>query len=231
MGIGKRHAYGMGSLVVLLVLLAQARPSLANLIITIQENAGPVVPFTFLGPPTVGTSGVAITTTPHYDINVIFGLELQSGSTFSELVSSDILITKLGNSSDVLHVTVTGTDFTAPISPPDVSILSSVSATATYGGARPGNSLTFQSTVGPAALGFQNPDITSTGSSSDNQTVILSTVVAPFSIVQTLDFVMTNDGDQIRFGGNTILNQVPEPTTAIPGLLSVALLPRRRRVV
>lgn len=229
MEIGKRHALGMGSTVVAWVLLIHAHPASANLIITVQENAGPVVPFLFVGPPTAGTSGIASTTTPHYDINVLFGLEQQLDPTFSKLVSADVLITKLGDSSDVLHVTVTGTDFTSPVTPPDVSVLSSVSATATYAGLRPGNSLTFQSTVGGTALGLQNPPITSTGSSSDNKTVLLHTLLAPFSIVQSLDFVLTNNGDQIRFGGNTILTQVPEPATGLLGLLSLALVIGRRR--
>lgn len=230
METGKRHALGMVCIAVLLVFSAHTPLASANLIITVQENAGPVVPFVFVGSPITGTSGIASTITAHYDIDVLFGLEQQSPPIFSELVSANVLITKLGDSGDVLHVTITGTDFTSPVTPPDVSAISSVSTTATYTGPRPGNNLTFQSTVGGTALGLQNPPISAPGSSADNKTVLLHSLSAPYSIVQSFDFVLTNNGDQIHFGANTVLNQVPEPMTGALCLLSLVLMTGRRRI-
>lgn len=215
----------------LAAIAAFATSAKADVILTIQENAGAVNTTTVIGSPLgAGTNATTSFSTAHYSVSILNGLE-QQGADLTKLLSSTILITKSGTSADILHITITGTGYTSPTAPPNVNVLSSVSDTATYGGARPGNTLSFQSTVGGTALGAQTPSITSTGSNSDTKNTILTTLSSPFSIVQSLDLVLSTNGDQLSFGGNTTLTQVPSPASMVLGLIGMAPLALRRRKV
>jgi hypothetical protein len=227
----KKHLVTTLCVSALAAVVAFATVARADVTLTVQQNAGPVQTTTVIGSPLgAGTSASNSFVTGSYTINVLNGLEQQSAS-LTELLSSTILITKIGTNADVLHLTITGTGFTAPTAPPPVNVLSTVSDTATYGGSRPTNTLAFQSTVGGTALGFQATNITATSSDSNNKNTILNVLASPFSIMQSLDIFLSTDGDKLSFGGNTILTQVPTPASAFLGLIGMAPLALRRRKI
>ena len=226
MSKGRHRASNRRLFALSMACLIQTQLVSASVTLTVQENTDSINSMTGVGSP-LG-AGINLShsfLTAHYVVSTLFGFEQQSVDQ-TQLLSSTILISKSSNSNDVLHITVTGTGFTSPLS---ANVLSAVSATSTYSGTRPGNTLAFESTVGTAALGFQNPVITSTRSSADNKSASLAIPSSPFSIVQTIDLVLINSGDVLSFGGNTTLTATPEPSAAAFSLMGLSLLKRRRR--
>jgi hypothetical protein len=222
-----------------LALLGLPSPSRADLVIEIAEDGGALTTVaSAMGAPTSNLlAGALSASTAHYSIVFLSGQALQTGSPdFSELLSSTTSITGKTaggtNASDhTLHIVVTATGYTAPTTPPAIMALSHIGGTVAIGGAA--NLLTFESVVGGTGLGSQTPSITTTGSYNDDNPMLINSLSAPFSIVQTFDIVL-NSGSQINYSSSTTLSAVPEPATmamavaALP-LAGIGLWLRRRR--
>jgi len=219
----------------------------ADLIVTVQEDAGPTQTFTVLGAPTTDPTFAGTTvTTPDYTIKVLGGEAFQD--SISELLSSTTSVTRAlntgGNSgTHVLHITITGTGYTAPNTPPNISALSHIGFTVAKLTTPSTNSLSFTSVVAPAVFAPpgpftpQTPNITSIGSGSDDQARTITTLVGTFTISQTLNIQLNKLGDQINYSSSTTLASiaVPEPSSmALAGLGGLGLVGyglRRRKAL
>jgi len=212
----------------------------ADLTITVQEDAGAVQVFTMAGLPTGGGTGTAapfLVTTPDYAISFLSGLEKQDVS--SRVLGANTSISNTtGASGHTLHITITGTGFTAPNTPPSITALSHIGGTVALVSAGSTNTLTFTSSV-PAATfvppGFtgQTPAITTVGSFSNDQPATITGLSGTFAISQSADIVLNALGDEINFSTSTTLSSVPEPSSmALAGLGALGLIgygPRRKR--
>jgi len=215
----------------------------ADLIITIQEDAGPV---TVLGPfvgspstPPIGViGGTLVATTPDYTIVFLSAQEHQDGST--QLLTSNTSITNTtGSAGHVLHITVTGTGFTSPVTPPDVAANSHIGGTVSVVSSPSTNSLSFTSSVSGAVpvgpFSPQTPSITTVGSYANDQARVITSLTGPFSIVQTLDITLNALGDTTGFQASTTLTATPEPSNLVlAGLGTVGMIGyglRRRKAL
>lgn len=208
----------------------------ADLIITVQEDAGPV---TFVGPflgspssPGGVSGGTFSATTADYEIDFLSGKEKQN--SLSELLSSTTSITNTtGSSGHVLHITITGTGFTAPNTPPNISALSHIGGTVAVVSSPSTNSLSFTSSVPtavfapPGPFTPQTPSITTPGSYSNDQSRTITGLVGTFSISQTLAIQLNKLNDEINYSSSTTLQSiaVPEPSSlALAGLGGLGLI-------
>jgi hypothetical protein len=202
----------------------------ADLIITVAEDAGaPVTVVNVVGSPTSDLSGVSATVnTADYKISILGG-ESNQNST-SELLSSTTSITnETGSTGHVLHITITGTGYSAPTTPPSVTVLSHIGGTVAVETTPSTNSLSFQSIVPGAALPSQTPAINAIGSYSNDASATTNSLSAPFSIEETLSVTLNKLNDQINYSSSTTLSQVavgvPEPSSmAIAGLGALGMI-------
>jgi len=213
---------------VAIVLLCTATSARADLIITVQEDSGTT--FTIVsvsGSPTSNLLGAGSKDTAHYSVVVDSGFSSQDPSgTFSELLSSALRIRRLPGETSlthVLHIVVTGTKYTAPITPPDILVASSIGGAIVKGSA--GNSLIFHSIVGGTDVGPQTPSITTMGAYLDAKTLTLTSLSAPFTISETFDITLRSLGDELGYSSQTSLTSVvsvPEASSTL--LLAVGLM-------
>jgi len=211
----------------------------ADLIVTVQEDSGAIqTAVDVTGSPTTDLTGGALTVnTADYKISILGGEANQNTTT--ELLSSTTSITnETGSSGHVLHITITGTGYTAPTTPPPVTVLSHVSGTIAVETTPSTNSLSFQSIVPGASLAVQSPAInggTTEGTYNSNLTGTTSSLSAPFTLEETLSVTLNDKFDQINYSSSTTLSSVPEPSSmAIAGLGALGMIGyglRRRKAL
>jgi hypothetical protein len=214
----------------------------ADLIITVQEDAGPVMlAVDVIGSPTGNLVGANLSvTTADYQIDVISGKADQTAS-LSELLSATVSIANTtGSSGHVLHISITGTGYTSPVTPPNINGLSHIGGTVAQEGGGAGDSLSFSSAVSgatyapPGPFSAQTPSIAATGSYSSDQGRTITSLAGPFAISQTLDIQLNDLNDQINYSSSTTLTSaVPEPSSlafAALGVLSGIGYGLRRRM-
>jgi len=124
----------------------------------------------------------------------------------------------------VLHITITGTGFTAPLAPPTITTDSQISGTVTQ--TSPANTLTFQSYVNGAGFGAQTPTINTGSSYSSDKPGSIASLAPNFSIKETIDITLHGKSDQVNYSSSTTLQgAVPEPSSlAIAGLGALGLI-------
>jgi hypothetical protein len=201
-----------------ITLLCTATPARADLTIQVAEDGGSLVTVaSATGSPVGGLgAGTFAVDTADYHLDFVSALENQLPS-LSKLLSSTTDVTNTsGSAGHTLHIVITGSGFTSPTTPPDVSVLSHIGGTVdTVAPGNPVNTLTFHSFVvdAPVDIGAQTPGIGSVGSFKDDKSAILTTLDSPFSIMETLDIVLNGQGDSIGYQTSTTLAPVPAPAT------------------
>jgi hypothetical protein len=179
---------------------------------------------TVSGSPTTpgGVLATASFTIGSYTVTLNSGLETQT-SSLSELLSSTLRITNSGTSSGTLNLVITGTGFTAPVTPPPVAVSSALGGSA---GPISGTSdtLSFVTKVAGSSLGTGNAALAATAG-TENYTAqptvntTLGSLVGPFSVEHDVNISLTGNGDIVQFTATTDLRPVPEPSTmALVGL-------------
>jgi len=214
----------------------------ADLVITVQEDAGPITTAIDLtGPPSQAGGNAAIVVpftlnTADYQIQFLSATANQYSAANnavppgSEVQSSNTSVTnETGAAGHVLHITITGSGFTAPTAPPPISASSEIGGTTANNATPSSNSLTFLSTVvgstPPGPFTPQTPSIATPSSKyDDSQYQAITGLAGPFSIIQALTIELDAKGDQVGYQATTNLIGVPEPSTmAIAGLGGLAL--------
>lgn len=136
----------------------------------------------------------------------------------ADVVSSNLSLTNNGASSATVILTIGDINFTAPTTPPTLTLLSHVGGTVLTGAAA--NTLSFVSTVdqtntqnntpGTYNAPALTPGIVSIGSFSATDSTSVSSLSSPFSMTE--QYVITlGAGSTINFSGSTDLQSVPEP--------------------
>jgi len=226
-----RTSFVLAALVAISLLSTSARAQPGTLTVSVLEAGdGPPQIFTAAGSLssgiTAGSFSPPTITTPDYSITVVSGTAQQT--SLSEVLSSATKIENTsGSPNHVLEITITGTGFTAPITPPDILGLSHIGGTVPVLSTPSTNSLTFTSTVAGIGFGAQTPSITTLGVSYASDTSqILTAVTAPYSIIETLTVTLNALNDTLNYSSSTTVTSiVPEPSTlAIAGLGGLGLV-------
>ncbi len=216
----------------------------ADLTVTVSEDGATsgvnYFTTTVAGTPGVVTAGAFNVATTDYSISVTSGTESQT--SFTQLLGSDTLVTNTtGNSGHTLTVSVTGTLFSAPVTPPNITLNSQIGGTATQTAST--DSLTYQSYVNGVGQGLQTvtPFAGATASANiafANQLTPPGTITslsAPFTLSQLLTVQLNAKDDSFNNGSSTSLTSVPEPSSmAIAGLGALGLIGyglRRRKAL
>jgi hypothetical protein len=239
-----RYLKTLAIMTALAALLCVATPARADITVTVQEDSGTTFTFTQAGSPSANgglgqtTSSFTLInptgtfTTPNYTVEITSANESQDSSG-SEVASSTLKITQTGATAGILHITVTGTGFTAPTTPPAVAITSEIGGSSQN--ARSTDTLVFQSFVAGTGEGLQNESSQLTsGSFKSTLNTSTNTLTAPFTVRQTVDIQLNGVGDNVGYQATT---QLTQPTPAPPTLaLAFSALPlvgwgvwRRRR--
>ena len=144
--------------------------------------------------------------------------------------------TDLNNTTAVDHtivINIASDGFTAPVTPPDITFFSHIGGTVVIGEASNklsyqscigGNNLTTSCPVGTSDLnsGISAPNIVPSGSFSNDQTGLITSLTGPFSINEQLT-VTLDPGAQINFAASTLLTPVPVPEPVSIALLGIVL--------
>jgi hypothetical protein len=167
-------------------------------------------------------------------------------SSLAYLEGSNLHITYNGSSATgTLYIGLGDTGFTAPHTPPNISVNSHVSGTVTVSG--PDNLMSFQSFVDTTnaqngqggGLGAQTPIVTGPNSYLDDKTATLTSLTTTFALTEVFKITL-DKASQLGFVSNTTLMQiqtqgVPEPSTmALAGLGALGLISyglRRRKAL
>jgi len=172
------------------------------------------------------TAGTLSVTTNDYQINVVSGTEIQN--TLSEVLSSTTSITRTSSSgTHTLLITITGTGFTAPVTPPNITGNSQIGGSIVQTASN--DTLNYQSFVNSTGFGVQSPAIGGQSNSSYNNTnppFTITSLSSGFSLTETIGLDLTAKNDQINYSSSTTLNQVvPEPSSmAIAGLGALGMI-------
>jgi hypothetical protein len=206
----------------------------ADLVITVQEDSStPVVLLDIVGSPTSDLSGGASATLPDYKVTVQGGESDQNDDTLSELLSSATSITRTtGGASHVLHISIVGTGYTMPTTPPNVGGVNSIGGTTLTLATPSTDSLSFQGTVTGASPPAFTPPLTPVinavgGWVGVSQSAVITTLSSPFNILQTLTLTLNGNGDKINYSASTDLTSLtaPEPSSLVlAGLGGLGLL-------
>lgn len=178
--------------------------------------------------------------TPDYAVTFL-GAQADQLPSISEVLSSTVSVVyngATGNpSADQLQISITGTLFTAPVTPPDISALSHIGGT--FSTASAGDFLNLTSSVIPAVFasppGFtpQTSSVSSPGSFKNDQGQSIIALSGPFTIQEVLTIQLNGNGDTVGYQSSTTLNSVPEPSSLVlAGLGGLGLIGyglRRRR--
>jgi hypothetical protein len=219
-----------------------AQPIRADLVITVSDDGGAPQTFTTTGSPTSDlTVGQNTVTTAHFTIKVLGGEANQIGSgsgATSQLLSSAVSVTETGSGAHSLVITVTGSGYTAPTTPPPVQAVTSftgnVNASGTgtdgYSFSATAGSTTIASNSASGAFAIPPGSFTPT-----NSTVGISSLSAPFSIQHSITLNMSVHNEKINYSSQTTLTSVPAPAgliLAVTGLpcLGFGAWLRRRKV-
>jgi hypothetical protein len=200
----------------------------ADLILTVMEDGGSTQTFSLAGSPTsdLALSEATVTTTD-YTIKVLGGeanqFSIGPGINEAQLLSAVTSITKKGTSMNALHITITGTGYTAPNTPPPIGVDSQIGGSVATTSA--GNTLNFQSIVNGSGMGAQTPGITTTGAYNNDNPGTIGSLTGTFSIEQTIDILLKGDGDTVNYSSTTSLTGVPEPSSlALAGLGALGMV-------
>jgi hypothetical protein len=231
--IGRKFKGSRAVLAVAIAFLCTAKAVRADLIVTVQEDSGSTQTFSAAGSPSSPGGvfgGTFQASTPDYTITFLGGQEIQAAPN-SELLSSVTSIQETGSGTHTLYITVTGTGFSSPVTPPPVAIASHIGGTLNVGSET--TPVTFQSIVPGASLPLQTPTVTG-GSYNSNASGLTSNLSAPFSIEETINVTLTNTGDVFNFSSSTDLTPTPAPAgivLALSGLpfLAIGTWVRRRK--
>jgi len=202
----------------------------ADILLEVQESGSAAQFFTLAtGSPTVplGLSGATTVTTPDYQIQVQAGSEQQTTTQSEETSSAVKIINSDGVGGHTLTITLTTTNFTAPVTPPSISGDSHIGGTGpTLSGASTGASLAYTSSLAQATVApsppFPTQNIALTNSASfANDAFTTLTQLSPtgpggtFSMIETLVVSGLNGmNDNVNYSASTTLTNVtPEPTS------------------
>jgi len=221
----------------------------ADLIIAVQEDGEAPQTFTLAGSPTgdlvlgpgLGSPSMPTSiTTTDYVISVQAG-EADQTSSLTELLSSAVSVTNTtGVSGQTLNISIIGTGYTSPTTPPNVVALSNLGNTVVKGSA--GDLLSLTSSVIPADFVSpftpQTNSFSAAGSFSNSQTqtiTSLPSVGSSFSMTQVLTITLNSLDDRTNYSTSMILTPVPEPSTLVlAGLGGLGLIGyglRRRKAL
>jgi hypothetical protein len=216
--IRRKLLWGGGVLGVAFSLLCTATIARADLIITVGEDgATPTTIVDEVGSPTSNLFGGVISfSTTDYSIVFLSGEANQNSIT--ELLSSDTSVTRNATTgSHVLNITITGTGYTSPNTPPPVDVNSHLGATVATGSA--GDTMVYHSLVGATDIGAQTLSIGSAGSYNNSKSAVLTTLTGTFQIQQTLNITLNKSGDTTNYSTSTTLTQA----TATPAPAGIVL--------
>jgi len=161
----------------------------------------------------------------------------------AKLLGASLDITNTANSTQTIEFAFSDTGFTAPITPPTISLNSHIGGSIITG--MPANALSFTSCVSTtnanltscsgatAVAGPGTPNVTGAagGSFKNDQFATITSLSAPYSLDSILTLTLGAGGD-LNFATNAKLAPVPEPVTLSvlgTGLVALGLVRRRRR--
>ncbi len=161
-------------------------------------------------------------------------------ASLSQETSSTVDVENNTAASHTLDIFVSAQNFTLPVAPPNITLLSHIGGTVAVGAGA--NLLSFRSCIdagdgipscpGTIQSGTGTPSITGTGSFQDDQTAIITTLASPYAIGEEYHLTL-GAGTHLNFTGSTTLTPVPEPMSIglLGGvvLLSSSLILRRKR--
>jgi len=196
----------------------------ADLIVTVQEDSGPIQTFTTAGSPSSNLTLLQGTvTTADYSIKILGAEANQSASgLFAELTSATTSVTNTtGSSGHVLNITIEGTLYTNPLGA--VSVNSQVGGSVTQTSST--NYLTYQSFVNGAGLPQQSPSINTISSYNSDMNGNFSIPTSPFNVGEAISIELNSKGDKVNYSASTSLQSVPEPSSlALAGLGALGMI-------
>ncbi len=211
-----------------IVAMGMASPARAGLVIELSTDG---VTWTPVASAPSGTSASYSNTNFHgFNISVLSNDSNSPGtSSLTYLEGSAVHITNNNSAAASLYITLGDTGFTAPTTPPVITLDSQIGGSVTVPGSH--NTLTYQSYVDPAdgqnslagfTTGPQMPNITGTPKSfnTDTSTTITGGLTSTYSITEYFKFTL-DKGSQIGFQSSTDLSAVPEPSSLVLSCISV----------
>ena len=212
------------------MLAATTPPAQAGIVIDYSLDGGATF-FTLAS----GASGTMVTggspTLGVFAISNISDMSNSPGSpNLAKVLSSSLDIQNTSGATASIKFVFSDTDFTAPVTPPNIRVNSHIGGSVTVDNSNNLASFTSCLSLTNANLttctgatvvdGPGTPNIT-TGSYHDDQILNIAALTAPYSITETLDLTL-GAGSDVGFQANTALQPMPEPMSL--SLLGVALV-------
>ncbi|HTV90922.1 MAG TPA: hypothetical protein VME41_18065, partial [Stellaceae bacterium] len=138
-------------------------------------------------------------------------------ASLADVVSSTLQITNTSGAAESILINIGDVNFTAPTTPPDVIVNNHIGGTIVVPSALDTASLVSyvnESNGQNATSGFATspaaPNITGSGSFSQDSFLDLPSLTAPFSLTEVLSLTL-GAGSSINYSTSTTLSPVPEP--------------------
>lgn len=199
---------------------------------------------TLLTGPSGSTQATLGTTVGSFAITVASVSSDSPGTThLAQVLSASLDIQNGAGSTQSIEFAISDIDFTAPITPPKLSLNSHIGGTVGSSGANQNNATTFQSCISTtnanltscagatAASTVGSPSITTPNAFANDQFATITSLTAPYSITSIWDLTL-GAGADLGFQARASLAPVPEPVTLSvlgTGLVALGIIRRRRR--